>query len=127
MYLDKENLYSEAQAITATAVSTNVIDHTIAKIGPGTPIRLVASVVEAFDAGTVAISLQTATDAAFTTPVVLTTTAAMAAATMVAGYKFSLSPLPEGMLQFSRLNYTVTGTPTTGQVTAGLVIDEESI
>lgn len=125
-YIDKQNEYSDAQAITASAASTNVIDHTVTGIGPGTPIEVVVQVVEDFDAGTVVAALQTATDAAFTTPVTLVQTAAIAAATLVAGYQFALSTLPQHMLQFSRIYFTVTGTPTTGAVDAHLALDRQT-
>ena len=121
MILDYENTYSDDQAITATAVSTNVIDHTVADIGPGEPVQIVVQVTEAFDAGTLQVVLQTDSDEAFGTAVDLQTTAAIA--TPAVGYQFALSILPENMNIYSRLNYVVTGTPTTGTVVAGLALD----
>lgn len=124
MYLDKQNLYSEDQAITATAVSTNVIDHSVSEIGPGEPVEILAQVTEDFAGGTsVAVSLQTDDDEAFGTVETLVTTDAVPVASLTAGYQFRLSTLPVGVKTYSRLNYTVVGTPTAGAVTAGLALD----
>lgn len=123
MYLDKENLYSEDQTLTATTVSTNVIDHTITEIGPGEQVEVVVQVTEDFDAGTVQATLQTDSDEAFGSAVDLVSSAAVAAADLVAGYQFALSTLPQHIQEHTRLNYTVTGAPTTGRVTAGLALN----
>lgn len=127
MYLDKQNLYSEDQALTATAVSTNVIDHTVTELGPGEPVEVIAQVTEAFTGGTsVAVTLQTDSDEAFGTAVDVVSTAAIAVASLVAGYQFRLSTLPVGLLRYTRLNYTVVGTPTAGAVTSGLALDRQA-
>ena len=52
--------------------------------------------------------------------------AAIAAATLVAGYRFSLSTVPEHMQRYSRIYYTVTGTPTTGTIQASLDLDRQT-
>ena len=45
MILDKENLFSDDQALTTTAVSENVIDTGAAKdVGPGEPLRVVRKI-----------------------------------------------------------------------------------
>ncbi len=124
MYLDKQNLYSEDQALTATAASTNVIDHTVAETGPGEAVEIIAQVTEDFAGGTsVAVTLQTDSDEAFGTAQDVVSTAAVAVASLTAGYQFRLSTLPVGLAQYTRLNYTVVGTPTAGTVTAGLALD----
>jgi hypothetical protein len=87
-------------------------------------VEIAAQVTEAFTGGTsVAVSLQTDTDEAFGTVETLVTTAAVPVASLVAGYTFRLSTLPVGMKTYSRLYYTVVGTPTAGAVTAGLALD----
>ena len=123
MILDHQNMYCDDQAITATAVSTNIIDHTVNEFGVGTPVEVVVQVTADFDAGTVAATLQTASDEAFTTPIDLVSSAAIDYTVLSAGYQFALTTLPQHMLQFSRLNFTVTGTPTAGTVSGGLALD----
>jgi len=128
MILDKENLFSDDQAVTTTAASTNVIDTGAAKdSGPGTPMRVLAQVSEADFAGgtSIAVALQTATDAAFSSPVTLFTTAAIALADLVAGYQFAIGMVPKGALRYLRLNYTVVGTMSAGKITAGIVFDKQ--
>jgi len=124
MFIDAENLYSDDQAITATAVSTNVIDHTVAGLGPGEPVEILVQVTEAFDAGTLQVVLQTDSDEAFGTAVNLVTTNAVTTAAV--GYQFALSTLPQHIDVYTRLNFVVTGTPTTGTVKAGLIKDRQT-
>ena len=122
MLLDYENLYSDDQAITADAASTNVVDHGSTKDhGPGESPALLIQVTEAFDALTsLNVKFETATDAAFTTPVVLATQN-LVLADLVVGAQLSISFPSSGLLRYTRCNYDVVGTnPSVGQLTAGL-------
>ena len=130
MLYDKENLFSENQAITDDAASTNVIDFskgTLKEIAFGTPIPLRIQVTENFATLTsLNIQVQTATDAAFTTPVTLAETGAIATATLKAGYTAPIRFIPKGNLGYMRLYYDVTGSnATTGKITAGIVAANE--
>lgn len=128
MLLDYENLYSNAQAITADAVSTNVVDHGDAKDkGPGREMELLIQVVEDFATLTsLTVSLQTDTVEGFGSPTTLQTSAAIAAASLKAGYTFKLRIPYEGLERFTRINYDVTGSnATAGKITAGLVYGRE--
>lgn len=120
MIIDKENEYSDGQAITADAASTNVIDHGQAiDIAPGYPLKLRVQVDTTFDNLTsLNINFQTATDEAFNSPVTLFTKNVLAAA-LVAGADFDLGIIPEGCLRYTRLQYDVVGTnPAAGAVSA---------
>jgi hypothetical protein len=140
MIFDRQNLFSDRQAITATAGSTDVIDLMLTGIpygnverlkrdvGAGDPIPLLVQVVETFNNLTsLTISLQTSDDPAFGSGNVdHYTTGAVPLASLIAGYKTSHSIIPEGglagMKRYMRLLYTVAGTaPTAGRVTAGIV------
>lgn len=126
MILDKELLVSNDQAVTATAVSTNVIDLQGAGLGDmslGEPLNLMAQVSNADFAGgtSIAVAVQTSADAAFSTPVIAYTTAAIALADLVAGYQFGLGKLPIGGLRYLRFNYVVVGTMSAGNITGGIV------
>src|SRR3546814_11166851 len=66
MYLDKENEFSDAQAVTATAISENVIDlgatNTLKDIGAGEEVWLVVrtrtAATDAPSGATLAVSLE---------------------------------------------------------------------
>lgn len=125
MLLDNQTIFSDNQAVTTTAVSTNVV-HTAAghfkEIATGTPIPLLIQVVTDFAGATsVTAEVQTATDAAFTTPVTLATSGAIAVASLKAGYRFPIVTMPKGNLGYTRIKYTVDGTATAGKITAGFV------
>lgn len=141
MLLDMQSLFSDAQAITATAASTNVIDlglpgtpqHAKAPIhqdlGKGRPIQLLVQIVESFNTLTsLTITMQKDTVENFASPETVMTTGAIALADLVAGKRLPPFYVPEGVDQrYLRLNYTVAGTaPTTGKVTAGLVFGVEN-
>ncbi len=119
MLLDAQSLFSDNQAITASAVSTNVV-----RFGSGefTFVPLLIQVTEDFATLTsLTVKVQTATDAAFTSAVDLAE-ATLAAAKLKEGCVFPINYIPNGNLGYIRLYYTVTGSnATTGKITAGVV------
>lgn len=136
MIFDAQTKFSNAQAVTATAVSTNVIDLGAAGIpygsstaltrdqGVGEDIPLLVQVVTTFATLTsLTVSVQTSVDEAFTSPVTVLASQAIPVASLVAGYTFNIDSLPERTrLRYVRLNYTVAGSnATAGAVTAGIV------
>ena len=122
MLLDQQALFSAAQAITATAASTNVIDTGSNKdVGKYGDIPLLIQVVEGFNNLTsLTVTVQTDDNSAFSSAAdVLSMTIPLAS--LVLGYKSPVITLPMKRERYIRLNYTVTGTaPTTGKVTAGI-------
>lgn len=135
MILDKENLLSDGQAITATAPSTNYIDlgptgkvvggsaNLARDIGKGQPLPIRVQVTEAFNNLTsLDIDLQVDDNTSFSTPRSVQK-ATVALADLVAGRVNAFDYVPAGTNErYLRLNYTVTGTaPTTGKVTAAIV------
>lgn len=122
MLLDQQALFSAAQAITAMAASTNVIDTGSNKdVGKYGDIPLLIQVVEGFNNLTsLTVTVQTDDNSAFSSAAdVLSMTIPLAS--LVLGYKSPVITLPMKMERYIRLNYTVTGTaPTTGKVTAGI-------
>ena len=122
MILDEQGLFSNKQAITATAASQNIINFGKREIAFGTPVEVYIQVTENFNNLTsLEIKVQTATDEAFTTPVDLIAQTILLTKLkkgMVSTIKF----LPQGNSGYMRLYYTVTGTaPTTGAILAGIV------
>ena len=122
MILDEQGLFSNNQKITATAVSTNVLDLGKREVSFGTPIELFIQITEDFNNLTsLGIKVQTATDEAFTSAVDLIEETILAAK-LVKGAVSSIKFLPKGNLGYMRLVYTVTGTnPTKGGILAGIV------
>ena len=130
MITDKQNTFSDGQAITATADSTNILNAGQAGVNNGEPVELLLQVEDSFTAAgaaTLTVSVVTATDEAFTSPVTLLTTAAIPKATLVRGYQLPLSFIPAGILQYTKLVYTVaTGPMTAGKINAGLVLARQT-
>lgn len=133
MILDAHNLYSDSQAVTAAAESTNLIDHGSARdFGTGEDLYVVLVVdVALTDAGsdsTVTVALQTDDNDAFssaTTGQTLFTVAATAAA----GTRYYARLQPDALNeQYSRVYYTPNnGDLTTGSFTCGIVTDIEKV
>ena len=133
MILDKQTLFSEDQAVTVTAASTNVIDlgarSTDSDLGKGDikELEIFAQVTTDFAGGTsMSVTVQSDSTAAFSSATTVSATAAVAAATLTAGYQFSLGTVPVNEERFIRLYYTVVGTMSAGNVLAGLVIDRQT-
>lgn len=144
MILDKTTEFSNAQAITADAASTNQIDLGAAGtsygasvavrrdvgIGAHNEIPITINVVEAFNNLTsLAISVQVDNDVAFGSPKTIATSAAIPLASLVNGYTFQFpAALPEGTDErYVRLYYDITGTaPTLGKITAGVVAGRQT-
>jgi len=139
MILDSQLQFSDSQALTATALSTNVINLSADRnIGVGEPMAVMVNVEVAADQTTgdedYTFDLETASDAGITTARKLLgrrifesgTPAAPAenADLLVAGFTFAI-PIPPGGLaeseQYLGLRYTLAGTTPTITVSAFLV------
>jgi hypothetical protein len=122
-YLDAQLTLSDAQALTATAASTNVIDFGSLKgVSAGEPLAVVLIVDVAADNTTgnetYSVALQTDGDEAFGSAQTLQTITL--AAGSAAGTKFCLvfPPFQDLSERYYRLNYTLGGTTPTVTVTA---------
>ncbi|MFJ1253421.1 Bbp16 family capsid cement protein [Cupriavidus sp. CuC1] len=130
MYQDAFLQFSAAQAVTAAAASTNVIDWGTARdMGTGDNLEIdirVNVAAAAAGAATVQFQYQTADDAGFTTNVqTVVQTDAIPKASLVAGATIPLHvdrSAPYAARRYGRLNYNVgTGPLTAGTFTAGIV------
>jgi hypothetical protein len=133
MILDSQALFSDSQAITVTANSSNVIDNLATSTVPGTPgspISVFAQVMQAFSGGTsLQISVVSADDAALTTNAVTHfTTAVIPVASLTAGL-FALATRlpPQKMRKYLGLKYTVVGTMSAGTILAAVVDDLQTV
>ena len=121
MYIDKQNLLSNAQALTATADSTNYIDlKSDVDIGKGEPMALIISVGVAadFTSGneTYTFQLETDDNASFSSSTIVAS-AAILATDLTAG---SLHVIPMGITNERYLQgvYTLAGTTPTVTIDA---------
>ena len=130
MIFDNTTLFSDAQAVTATAGSTNTISNlpiasgVVRDIGKGNKIPLLVQVVEAFNNLT-SLKIDLEFDSTATiTPDKVITLGTYTLAELVAGFQIPWDVIPNGAnMAYMRLKYTVTGTaPTTGKITAGVVM-----
>ena len=140
MIFDLTTMFSNAQAITADAASTDVLDLGVVgrvygaaadltkDIGKGNCIPILIQVVETFNTLTsLTIALQT--DDADTFGSAKTVwSAVVALADLKAGKVIVPEFIPRGTDErFMRLYYTVTGTaPTLGKITAGVTMGNQS-
>ena len=125
MYIDKENRYSSAQALTGTAASTDFIDHgSDRNIGIGEAMALVITVNVALDRTssneTYVAQLQTDSDPGFGTAT--SVGEAISMTTYAAGTRYvAVHPADTSTKRYTRVNYTLGGTTPLGTVTADLV------
>lgn len=124
MIMDRELIYSDAQAVTATADSTNIVNFGAAG-DADEELYLVINVGVVMDSsGDGAKLVVTALDCAtvggsyvafYTSPLILE-------ATLVAGYNIVTMRLPKGTKQFTKITYTASVENfTSGNIDAYLV------
>lgn len=131
MILDKENMFSENQAVTATAVSTDIVDLGPGDTGPSEGVSLFVTAGTAFTgAGTISVMVETSDElngaGTALSGAVTVATYPVSNDALLAGGKLVGARLPHGMKRYARLNYAVTGTVAAGTLTAGLVWDVQA-
>ena len=134
MHLDAQNMFSDAQAVTTTAVSTNFLNlgdtyqpalspaKVVRDIGGANDVPLLVQVVTNFTGLTsIEVQVQTDDNSAFSTPRLAARSGAIELARLKAGFKFPIPVIPMGTDErYIRLRYVVTGTGTAGAITAGI-------
>ena len=129
MIIDNTLVFSDNQAITVTAASTNLWDRLAVGlpygwVAPRTPdagvgfaeIPLTIQVTTAFATLTsLKVAIEVDDNSSFSSATIIAETEAIAAASLVAGYRFKmLGRLPEGVNErYVRLKYTVAGSDAT--------------
>lgn len=122
MILDNELTFSNAQAVTATAASTNVVDLGVDRdIGIGEPVYLAVQVGTAF-AGLTSLTVELQTSDDNSTWSALYNSGAIPVANLTAGAQPVRVVVPSRTKRYLRVNYTVAGTGTAGTVTASLLL-----
>jgi hypothetical protein len=139
MIRDQELMFSDAQALTATAISTNVVDlaplggvptaNLIRDIGAGEPMLLhivsPTALDSAGEAATLTINLESDDNAALSSPTVHWTSGALTEAIVsAAGWEIIVAVPPSAYQRFLGVRYTVgTENFTSGTISATLVRD----
>ncbi|NDV28193.1 Bbp16 family capsid cement protein [Desulfovibrio sp. JC010] len=128
MYLDKELCFCEEQAVTASAVSQNVINAG-EDCGSSGKVKLKV-LVDGEDFSTLT-SLRVGVQASETEDFALFDTlfesGSIPVADLKQGYSFPLPSLPVQHKGFLRLSFTVTGSnATAGKISAYLVMDDQT-
>lgn len=127
MLIDLQLEMSDAQAVTTTsALSTGSVDLGNCDAGVGEPSQFLEIVVDetvtSGGAATVQFTLQTDSDSAFGSATDIWVSAAIAKATLVAGYVVVRMRLPIGMERYARVKYdTATALLTAGKFSARIV------
>lgn len=142
MILNKNLILAENQAITATAISENVIlwnetgkanlesGQIIRNLGAGTPIPMLMQVTETFLTLTsLTITIETSDSADLSSSTVLGSSGAIPLASLVAGFRPSFTRhVPDAtMLDYLGLRFTVGGSDATaGKITAAVATEVNS-
>lgn len=139
--IDNTLVFSDGQAFTADAASTNVIDlgatgtpvgHSAAlvrDVGKSSSIPIEVLVATTFTGLTsLNVAVQVDDNEAFTSPTTVAKSGEIPVASLVAGYRFAFpAELPEGTNErYVRLYYDVTGVGTAGALDAHIVAGRQT-
>jgi hypothetical protein len=127
MYVDKLGLFSDAQALTASAQATNVVDFSSVvpkrQVGAGKQLWVIFSIGVAADFTTgdetYQFDLYTSAAANMSSPVVLASRAVVAGS-LTAGALVAMTVPQDSMLEFFSPHYTLGGTTPSVTVTSWL-------
>lgn len=131
MILDRENAFSQSQALTGTSLvaSTDVIDLSqVRQVGMGNNLPEIVLNFEASPGGTtptITVALQTDDNAAFSSATTLITYMS-AVSTPAASSQFVFNLPQQGLERFIRLAYTQGGTTPTTTLSAHLAVDVQN-
>ena len=119
--LDNNEKFSDSQALTATADSTNHKDNTTDRdLGPGEPMAAIVyieTVLGGTSSPTISVSIETDDNASFSLGTVIAVSKAFSVAEVGSGLEIVV-PMPMTNERFIQLIYTLTGSSPTATVSA---------
>lgn len=123
MLIDANLVMSDAQAVTVTAASTSYVDQAAQSdaITPGSWVEFLIDTAFTGNSATIAFTLETDSDSAFGTAVLLFSSGAITDTTLVAGYRPARFHIPLGAKRYIRAKYVVTGTAVAGKIDCRIV------
>ncbi len=140
MIFSAQQIFSDDQAITVDAISTNVIDLGV----PGTPFGAAAAVPQDQGKGveipilvqvttafativSMTITIEVSAAAALTSPTVLFTSPLILLADLIPGKQITCRVLPnDANLRYLGIRYDVNTTATAGNITAGITMGNQN-
>jgi hypothetical protein len=125
---DYELTFSDAQVVTTSAMSTNIVDRGAAsRLASGTPLNLIVKIgTISGTSPTLTLTLQGSVDVAFTAPVTISTlTPTIAASQADVLLHFGMAALTTGY-RYYRMSYTTGGTTPSVVITAGMGLNEST-
>lgn len=141
MIFSAQQLFSDDQAVTVSADSSNVIDLGVPgtpfdaaatlnqDIGKGNPVPLLAQVTTAFTAaGAATLTINVSTGPTTTLGTTIASVGPIAVADLVAGYQAAIQTLPNKIVErYLGVEYVVaTGPMTAGNITAGITMGNQT-
>ena len=124
MIIDKQLSFSEAQAVTTSAASTDYVDQSVGGDAYGQELYLVCRVGTAFaNATSMTIDIQTDDNTSFSSATTLFSSGVILEAALTANTEVVKVRLPKGLERYFRVYYTVDGTHNAGTIDAFLTPD----
>lgn len=122
---DYEAEFSRNQAVSATAVSTNVVKVPAGDIGKGRPVYIQIDANGYTGSGSLTVEVQTA-DTANMAGMQRIEDLIIANSALLKGGTVKVGTIATGAKQYLRLNYVVNGTLAGGKITAGLLFSGDT-
>jgi hypothetical protein len=119
---DYEAIFSRRQAVTAAAVSDNVVKVPAGDIGKGRPLFLKVLADGYGGTGSLTVNVETAYDATMANTAVVASLA-IPNDKLLAGGEALRASFPTGCREYLRLRYAVTGSLTGGTISAAIELD----
>ena len=120
MYMDKENLFSDAQGVSSTSKSANAINLGKGGFGSSTPPYFMLAAAGFAGTGSISVEVEVADDEAFTQNKEIIAIFPLKTELLEQGGQVLACGLPVNNAQYVRLGYTVTGSVGALKLTAGL-------
>lgn len=123
--IDANTILSDAQAVTATVVSSSYYDQQALgdSVQPGAWVEFLIDTTFTPNSATVAFELECDDNTSFSSPKTLFRTGALADTVLIAGLRVARVRIPLGTERYIQARYTVTGTGVAGKIDCRILND----